>query len=186
MKKLLLCILLLLGSPMQVHADVSAHGIIKDLTVAYGILMGTIVVHELAHAAFARMLYGVPSDTCIGMSTPIKVPQGEGDMSTISFVGFNAMGECSHRWNESVKRTPAKDLTLYLTGPIIGALANGLAFMVLHANTEKDSYIFSKLVSIAGILGHAAQLIPYKVPVYKTPSDGAYAYEAYKQLLQGK
>jgi hypothetical protein len=157
-------------------SNLSVPGVAKDLGASYVIMMGTIVAHELSHALFVKLLYGVPSDTCIGMSKPIKIPRG-----TLTFAGFNPMGQSEARWNGSVKRTPIKDAIISVAGPLIGALANYLALKLLTSNTDKNSYFLSKLMSIGGIVGHAAQLIPYSVPVYGTGSDGSHALDAIRQ-----
>jgi hypothetical protein len=165
-------------------SNLSVPGVAKDLTTSYVIMMLTIVAHEMAHAIAAKLLYGVPSDVCVGMSKKIEIPRGTDDTSTLSFVGFAPMGQSKARWNKDTKRTPIKDAIRSIAGPLVGALANYLALKLLISNTDKNSYFLSKLMSIGGIVGHAAQLIPYSVPVYGTGSDGSHAWKAIMQYLK--
>jgi Zn-dependent protease len=160
-------------------SDLSVQSFVKDVALAYLILMGTTTVHELGHAAAVKALYGVSSDTYIGMSKPIYPPPIQPGKSSLSFVGLYPMGEYFPQWNDSIIRTPFKNILFLLAGPIVGALANYLVLKVLLKKTKAHEYPLSKLMSFSGIIGHAAQLIPYQgLPVYNTPSDGARIAEA--------
>jgi hypothetical protein len=155
-------------------SDLSVRSFVEDVALAYLILMGTTTLHELGHAGAVKAFYGVSSDTYIGMSKPLYPPALQPGKSSLSFVGFYPMGEYFPQWNDSIKRTLFKNILFLLAGPIVGTLANYLVLKILAQKTKAHEYPLAKLMSFSGMVGHAAQLIPYQgIPVYNTPSDGA-------------
>ena len=63
-------------------------------------------------------------------------------------------------------------------------VGNYLALKCLNNHTACDAYLLAKFVCLSGIVGHAAQFVPQKVPIFGTPSDGIYTWEALKQLAK--
>ncbi len=183
MKKLLFSVIILFFSPCSYASGATTGGVLKDASLAYGIMTGTTVIHEMAHALTVKLLYGVNSDTYIGFSRPDFPRKIPGKM-TLNFVGFHPAGaEFYPAWKKDTKRTPFKDLLVAISGPIIGVLANYLILKGLMKSDDAHKYLLSKIMCLGGIIGHGAQFYPYACPIVETPSDGIRAYKALLGLL---
>ncbi len=143
-----------------------------DLALAYGILEGTIVVHEaLGHGGAAKLLYGVKSRVFIG-TPPDKE---ETEKAGFEFRDFSLDGRCDYIGITNPH--PLKDALVAAAGPITAVLANYLMFKLVNSNTQSHELIAAKLMCIAGMIGHGLQLNPKMLPLvsgaHQKSTDGA-------------
>lgn len=125
---------------------------VKDIVAAYGVAMLVTVIHELGHAAVAKLLCGAPVDIAIGG------PRTEDSclkIGGIEFAGFNPL-ESDARWEEYRKEdeqiyrpTPGQEIAVLLAGPAAQA-ATGFCLYALLANIDK--FYIAKAAAIGAIL----------------------------------
>lgn len=133
------------------HHLFSADGI-ADIVAAYGVAMLVTIVHEMGHAAVAKLLCDAPVDIAIGG------PRREDSclkVGGIEFAGFNPL-ESDARWEEYRKGddqiyrpTPSQEIAVLIAGPAAQA-ATGFCLYALLANVDK--FYIAKAAAIGAII----------------------------------
>lgn len=128
----------------------STHGI-ADVTAAYGLVMFMTLIHELGHAAVAKLVCGAPVDIVIGGK---RRPGSRLKCAGVEFAGFNPL-ESDSRWEEHHKAdleiyhpSLAQDTAVLLAGPVAQAITCCCMFAWLK---NKDNFHITKLTALGGV-----------------------------------
>lgn len=129
----------------------SADGV-KDIAAAYIINVLITLIHEMGHAAVAKLTCGAPVDVVIGGARK-KEPWLK--CCGIEFAGFNVL-ESDARWEERragddqiYSPTIAQDTAMLLAGPLAQALTGYCLYKCLQ---NQDKFYIAKATAIGGIV----------------------------------
>lgn len=145
-----------LAANLPEHGKNAAHHLFssdgaKDLIAAYGVAMAVTLIHELGHAAVAKLLCGAPVDIVIGgpRSKDARLKIGG-----VQFAGFNPL-ESNSRWEEHYKEdgsiyhpTLAQDTAVLVVGPLMQAVAGYCIYKCLQT---KDKFYIAKAAALGAI-----------------------------------
>lgn len=127
---------------------------VKDLAAAYGVMMLVTLIHELGHAAVAKLTCGAPVDIVIGGKRTGKDSLFK-KYTGIELAGFNPL-ESSARWEEHYKEdkkiynpTLGQDTAMLLAGPLAQAITGYCLYQWLKT---KDNFYLAKAAAIGGIV----------------------------------
>ena len=146
----------------------------KDYLLAYGLLMGTAVVHEAGHAIALKALYDESCDINIGAFSPES-----STAITIGKIHFKyplmPYGYVQHK---NYGKNHLKDIAVSISGPILGSFASFASLKLLENRYPSNyDYRWAKAFMRGGVLAQLLNLIPH--PGF----DGHHIYESLKKLI---
>lgn len=124
---------------------------IKDVAAAYSISMLITLIHEMGHAAVAKLVCGAPVDIVIGGKRR-KNPYFK--CAGIEFAGFNPF-ESDARWEEHHKTDEKiyhasleQDTAMLVAGPLAQAITGIVLYACLK---DTDKFYIAKATAIGGL-----------------------------------
>lgn len=169
-KKTLLSLLLLCANVTVARAATSK---IVDIALAYSITMLSTIAHEAGHAAAIKLLYNETCDLNIGSykssDTIFKLGRinFKFPMLPIGYVKFYSYG-----------KDHAKDIAIFLSGPIMGSIAGYLCLKLLQLKYPNNAdYPLSKFIADTEVSANFLNLLP--IPGF----DGFYVLESLGKLI---
>jgi len=125
---------------------------VKDVAAAYSVMMLITLIHELGHAAVAKLLCGVPVDVVIGG------PRSENPRlkcAGVEFAGFNPF-ESNSRWEERYETDAElyhasleQDTAMLVAGPVAQAITGCCLYAWLRS---KDKFYLTKATALGGLI----------------------------------
>lgn len=157
---------------------------VKDVAATYTIMMLITLIHEMGHAAAAKLLCGAPVDIVIGgqrrKDSCLK-------FAGIEFAGFNPL-ESDARWEERheadgaiYKPSLGQDTAVLLSGPLAQAIT-GCCLYAWLKNTDK--FYIAKAAAIGGLIDTIVGINGIYGAKYLPWTDSAKLMKNIKQYFQ--
>lgn len=157
---------------------------IKDVAAAYTISMLITLIHEMGHAAVAKLLCGAPVDIVIGgkrRKNPFLKVAG------IEFAGFNPF-ESDARWEEHHKTDEElynasleQDTAMLVAGPVAQAITGIVLYACLK---DTDKFYIAKATAIGGLFDTIVGINGIYGAKYVPWADSAKIVKNIKQYFQ--
>lgn len=172
-------------SKAAAHHFASTDGI-KDLAAAYSVAMFMTLLHEMGHAAVAKLTCGVPVDIVIGGA---RRKDSRLTCAGIEFAGFNPL-ESNSRWEERYKGDELlyrpslrQDTAMLVAGPLVQALTCCCLCALLK---NKNKFYLTKAAAVGGLVDTLIGANGLYGALFLPWSDAAKIVKNIKQHVQPK